>query len=99
MEKQLHLTTDNVPWELFEERFRAKYLPPYFQQQQARAFHTLIQGSKTVEEYEIRFMELVKYIHYLDSDERQAERFIFGLNPHIRALVRMWKLSSVAEAV
>eukprot|EP00253_Pinus_taeda_P017640 PITA_17640 len=99
MEKQLHLTSDNVPWELFEERFRAKYLPPYFQQQQARAFHTLIQGNKTVEEYEIRFMELVKYIHYLDSDERQAEHFIFGLNPCIRALVSMWKPSSVAEAI
>ncbi len=99
LEKQLHLTSDNAPWELFEERFRGKYLPPYFQQQQARAFHTLIQGSKTVEEYEIRFMELVKYIHYLDSDERQAERFIFGLNPRIRALVSMWKPSLVAEAV
>eukprot|EP00253_Pinus_taeda_P016359 PITA_16359 len=52
-----------------------------------------------MEEYKIRFMELVKYIHYLDSDERQAERFIFGLNPRIRALVSMWKPSSVAEAV
>eukprot|EP00253_Pinus_taeda_P004781 PITA_04781 len=90
---------DNAPWELFEERFRGKYLPPYFQQQQARAFHTLIQGNKTVEEYKKRFMELVKYIHYLDSDERQVERFIFGLNPRIRALVSMWKPSSVAEAV
>ena len=44
-------------------------------------------------------MELVKYIHYLDSDERQAERFIFGLNPRIRALVSMWKPSSVVEVV
>eukprot|EP00253_Pinus_taeda_P029272 PITA_29272 len=44
-------------------------------------------------------MELVKYIHYLDFDERQAERFIFGLNPRIRALVSMWKPSSVAEVV
>eukprot|EP00253_Pinus_taeda_P029921 PITA_29921 len=91
LEKQLHLISDNAPWELFEERFRAKYLPPYFQQQQARAFHTLIQGNKTVEEYEIRFMELVKYIHYLDSNKRQTERFIFGLNPHIKALVSIWK--------
>eukprot|EP00253_Pinus_taeda_P023417 PITA_23417 len=99
LEKQLHLTSDNAPWELFEERFRAKYLPPYFQQQQARAFHTLIQGNKIVEEYEIRFMELVKYIHYLDSDEHQDERFIFGLNPRIRGLVSMWNPSSVAEAV
>ena len=41
----------------------------------------------------------MKYIHYVDSDERQAECFIFGLNPRIRALVRMWKPSSIVEAV
>jgi hypothetical protein len=52
-----------------------------------------------VEEYEIRFIELVKYVSYMDSDQRQAERFIYGLNPRIRAMVRMWKLSSVAEVV
>ena len=52
-----------------------------------------------MEEYEIMFMELVKYVPYLDTDERQAERFIFGLNPRIRAMVRMWKPSTMAEAV
>jgi hypothetical protein len=44
-------------------------------------------------------MELVKYVSYMDSDQRHAERFIYGLNPRIRAMVRMWKPSSVAEAV
>jgi hypothetical protein len=63
------------------------------------AFHALVQGNRTVEEYEIRFMELVKYVSYMDNDQRQAERFVYGLNPKIRAMVRMWKLSSVVEAV
>jgi hypothetical protein len=44
-------------------------------------------------------MELVKYVSYMDNDQRQAERFVYGLNPKIRAMVQMWKLSSVAEAV
>jgi hypothetical protein len=44
-------------------------------------------------------MELVKYVSYMDNDQRQAERFIYGLNPKIRAMVRMWKPSSVAEVV
>jgi hypothetical protein len=99
LEIQLHLTPDTVSWELFEERFRRKYLPAYYEGQQAGAFHALIQGNKTVEEYEIRFMELVKYVSYMDNDQRQAERFIYGLNPKIRAMVQMWKPSSVAEAV
>jgi hypothetical protein len=44
-------------------------------------------------------MELVKYVSYMDNDQQQAEHFVYGLNPKIRAMVRMWKPSSVAEAV
>jgi hypothetical protein len=40
-----------------------------------------------MEEYEIRFMELVKYVSCLDTDQRQVERFVYGLNPKIRAMV------------
>jgi hypothetical protein len=62
-------------------------------------FHALVQGNRTVEEYEIRFMELVKYVSYMDNDKRQAKCFVYGLTPKIRAMVRMWKPSLVAEAV
>ena len=44
-------------------------------------------------------MELVKYVSYMDSDQQLVERFFYGLSPKIRAMVRMWKPSSVAEAV
>jgi hypothetical protein len=33
LEIQLHLTPDRVSWELFEERFRRKYLPAYYEEQ------------------------------------------------------------------
>jgi hypothetical protein len=70
LERQLHLTLDTVSWELFEERFRRKYLPAYYEEQKVGAFHALVQGNRTVEEYEIRFMELVKYVSYMDNDQR-----------------------------
>ena len=44
-------------------------------------------------------MELVKYVSYMDNDQRQAEFFVYGLNPEIRVMVRIWKPSSVAEVV
>jgi hypothetical protein len=65
----MHLTPDIVSWELFEERFRRKYLPSYYEEQQVGAFHALVQGNRTVEEYEIIFMELVKYVSYMDNDQ------------------------------
>ena len=53
----------------------------YYEEQQVGAFHALVQGKRTVEEYEIRFMELVKYVSYMDNDQRQAKCFVYGLNP------------------
>jgi hypothetical protein len=52
-----------------------------------------------MEEYEIRFMDLVKYVSYMDTNQRQVELFVYGLNPKIRAMVRMSKLYSVEEEV
>jgi hypothetical protein len=95
----LHLTPDTISWELFEERFWRKYFPAYYEEQQVRAFHALVKGNMTMEEYEIKFMELVKYVSYMDTDQRWEKHFVYGLNPKIRAMVRMWKPSSVVEAV
>jgi hypothetical protein len=99
LERQLHLTPDIVSWDIFEERFWMKYLPTYYVEQQVGAFHALVQGNGTMEDYEIRFMELVKYVSYMDIDQRQSQLFVYRLNPKIRAMVRMWKPSSVVEAV
>jgi hypothetical protein len=44
-------------------------------------------------------MELVKYVSYMENDQRQEELFFYGLNPKIRAMVWMWKPSSVVEAI
>ena len=69
LERQLHLTPDTVSWELFEERFRRKYLPAYYEEEQVGEFNALAQGNRNIEEYEIRFMELVKYVSYMDNDQ------------------------------
>ena len=77
LEKKLHLTPLSVSWELFEERFNMKYLLAYYREQQAGSFHALVQGNMTVKGYEARFMELLKYVAYLDSDDWQVERFVY----------------------
>jgi len=60
VERQLLLTSDTISWELFEERFRKKYFPAHYEEQQTGEFHALVHRSQTVKEYEIRFMQLVK---------------------------------------
>ena len=69
LEKQLHLTPLTVSWKLFEERFNMKYLSTYYREQSIGSFNALVQGSMMVEEFEAIFMEIVKYVPYLDSDD------------------------------
>ena len=46
---------------------------------------TLTQGSKTVLEYEARFVELPKYAPHIVADEkRKVKKFVKGLRPSIR---------------
>ena len=59
----------------------------------------MLQGILLMEEYEARFMELVKYVPYLDTDQCHAERFVYELNPRIYAPVQMWKPTLVVEVV
>ena len=56
-----------------------KYFPTYYKEQQVGAFHDLVKGNMIVEEYEAISIELVKYIPYLDSHEREMEHFAYGL--------------------
>jgi hypothetical protein len=42
LERQFHLTADTISWEIFEERFRRKYLPAYYEEQQVGEFHSLV---------------------------------------------------------
>lgn len=59
----------------------------------------MVQGNCTVEEYEIKFIELVKHVSYMDIDQCQEYHFIYRLNPKIREMVWMWKPSSIAKVV
>jgi hypothetical protein len=56
---QLNMVVEDVSWELFEERFRERYLSEEFIERQLNEFNALRQGGRTVPEYEARFMELL----------------------------------------
>ena len=44
-------------------------------------------------------MELIKYVPYLDTDQRHGEPFVYELNPRMWAQVQMCKPTLVVEVV
>ena len=64
---QLGMDISEVTWELFEEKFRERYLSKEFLERKLNEFNALKQGSRSVPEYEARFMELLRYAPHLNT--------------------------------
>jgi hypothetical protein len=96
---QLNMAVEDVSWELFEERFRERYLSEEFIERQLNEFNALRQGGRTVPEYEARFMELLQYAPYLNTKKLKVNRFVFGLNDNLHAKVRILMPQTLHDVV
>jgi hypothetical protein len=83
------MAMEDVSWELFEEWFRERYLSEEFIEPQLNEFNALLQGGRTVPEYEAHFMELLRYAPHLNTKKLKVNRFVFGLNSSLCAKVRI----------
>jgi hypothetical protein len=96
---QLNMAFEDVSWELFEERFRERYLSKEFIECQLNEFNTLRQGDRTVPEYEAHFMELLQYALPLNTEKIKVNRFVFGLNVSIREKVSIMMPQTLHDVV
>jgi hypothetical protein len=96
---QLNMVVEDVSWELFEERFRERYLSEEFIERQLNEFNALRQGGRTVPEYEARFMELLRYAPHLNTEKLKVNRFVLGLNNSLRAKVRILMPQTLHDVV
>jgi hypothetical protein len=60
---QLNMVVEDVSWELFEERFRERYLSEEFIERQLNEFNALRQGGRTVPEYEADSWSYLGMLH------------------------------------
>jgi hypothetical protein len=95
----LNMVVEEVSWELFEERFRERYLSEEFIERQLNEFNTLRQGGRTVPEYEARFMQLLRYAPHLNTEKLKVNRFMFDLNGSLRAKVRILMPQTLHDVV
>ena len=93
------MAIEDVSWELFEERFRERYLSEEFIERQLNEFNALQQGGHMVTEYEAHFMELLWYAPHLNTEKLKVNRFVFSLNDNLRAKVRILMPQTFHDAV
>ncbi|WRX28552.1 Retrotransposon gag domain - like 10 [Theobroma cacao] len=82
----------SLTWSEFSTTFLDRFLPLSVRNVRAREFEALVQTlSMTVLQYDIKFMQFVRYVPYLVSvEEKKIQRFMDGLvEPLFRAVASL----------
>ena len=82
--------TDSVTWELFKTAFKGKYVGASYVDARRKEFLNLVQGSKSVAEYESEFLRLSRYASGIVATEYERSiRFEDGLRDELRVLIAL----------
>ncbi|KAF3495785.1 hypothetical protein DY000_02053925 [Brassica cretica] len=92
-----HLVTT---WAAFKQEFERKYFTPESKRRLQRQFANLVQGDKTVREYESEFMQLRRHVlRRQDDEETMISNFMFGLKPELENKLAVGNYESLTELV
>jgi hypothetical protein len=74
-----HIKEKNVTWKEFKKYFENKYLTKRYYDKKMKEFFELKLGSMTIDEYERRFLELLKYVSFIKDETVKIQRYLSGL--------------------
>jgi hypothetical protein len=74
-----HIKEKSVTWREFKKYFEKKYLTKRYYDKKMKEFFELKLGSMTIDEYERRFLELLKYVSFIKGETVKIQRYLSGL--------------------
>jgi hypothetical protein len=89
----------NVTWETFKEYFGKKYLTKHYFDRKMKEFFELKLGSMTIDEYERRFLELLKYVPFIKDEQVKIQRYLSGLPSFISDKLQYDDPKTLEEAI
>jgi hypothetical protein len=78
-----HISEKDITWKEFKRYFEKKYLTKRYYDRKMKEFFELKLGSMTIDEYERRFLELLKYVPFIKDEAVKIQRYLSGLPPSI----------------
>jgi hypothetical protein len=74
-----HIKDKSVTWREFKKYFEKKYLTKRYYDKKMKEFFELKLGSMTIDEYERRFLELLRYASFIKDETVKIQRYLSGL--------------------
>jgi hypothetical protein len=74
-----HIKEKNVTWKEFKKYFENKYLAKRYYEKKMKEFFELKLDNMTIDEYEMRFLELLKYVSFIKDETVNIHRYVSGI--------------------
>jgi hypothetical protein len=74
-----HIKEKSITWRELKKYFENKYLNKRYYDKKMKEFFELKLGSMTIDEYERRFLELLKYVSFIKDETIKIQSYLNGL--------------------
>jgi hypothetical protein len=78
-----HIREKDITWKEFKRYFKKKYLNKIYYDKNMKEFFELKLGNMIINEYERRFLELLKYVPFIKDETTKIQRYLSGFPPSI----------------
>jgi hypothetical protein len=82
-----HIDEKNVTWREFKRYFQNKYLTKRYYDKKMEFFEIKL-GSMTIDEYERRFLDMIKYICFIMGEPVKIHRYLSGLQSFLNEKIK-----------
>ena len=93
-----HIVEKSVTWREFKKYFK-KYLTKRYYDKKMKEFFELKLGSTTIDEYERRFLELLKYASFIKDEIVKIQRYLSGLPSFISEKIQYDDPKTLEETI
>jgi hypothetical protein len=76
-----------VLWKQFEKYFKKKYISEKYYDEKTKELYELKLGQLTIDEYINKFLELMRYVPYIEDEKVKMQLFISGLPQSFRDII------------
>jgi hypothetical protein len=97
--KVKHLREKNVTWKEFKSHFEKKYLTKRYYDKKMKAFFELKLANMTIDEYERRFLELLKYVSFIKDETMNIQRYLSRLPSFISDKIQYNDTKTLEETI
>jgi hypothetical protein len=78
-----HIKEKSITWRELKKYFEKKYLTKRYYDKKMKELFELKLGSMTIDEYERRFLELLKYVSFIKDEIVKIHRYLSGFTSFI----------------